>query len=208
METEVQMPAKKSLLTFKTVAISVGVLIIAISALIFVSASDDFEKLFKTMTTLELGKPYLASCYTVLILLAGSKVVGKNASKARNAAGVRRMDQYVYEVEGSESGSGAELPKVSLRYSGPDGEFNRAQRAANNWQETRDLELCSLLLLSIAINYFVLLPAGLMFVGRIVFAKGYKTGVSKRLPGFGITQMGNYLSYFLLLMFTIKGSTL
>ena len=135
-------------------------------------------------------------------------MVGKNASKARNAAGVRRMDQYVYEVEGSESGSGAELPKVSLRYSGPDGEFNRAQRAANNWQETRDLELCSLLLLSIAINYFVLLPAGLMFVGRIVFAKGYKTGVSKRLPGFGITQMGNYLSYFLLLMFTIKGSTL
>ena len=67
METEVQMPAKKSLLTFKTVAISVGVLIIAISALIFVSASDDFEKLFKTMTTLELGKPYLASCYTVLV---------------------------------------------------------------------------------------------------------------------------------------------
>lgn len=117
------------------------------------------------------------------------------------------MDQYVYEIETNADSSEAR-PKAVLRYSGLDGEFNRAQRAVNNWQENRDIELCTLMLLSIAVGYYVLIPTIFMFVGRIVFARDYKVAVSKRVPGFVVAQTGNYTTIILLLTFAIKGLTL
>ncbi|GMH91560.1 hypothetical protein TL16_g12092 [Triparma laevis f. inornata] len=200
-------PPTSSLMSFRNMAIVALIFVSGIVAFVFSMCVEDFEKLHVNLDALGLWKPLMASYWCVFIIVAASKVVGKNASKARKAAVVQRMDQYVYEIETSADSSEAR-PKAVLRYSGLDGEFNRAQRAVNNWQENRDIELCTLMLLSIAVGYYVLIPTIFMFVGRIVFARDYKVAVSKRVPGFVVAQTGNYTAIILLLTFAIKGLTL
>eukprot|EP00746_Dinoflagellata_sp_MGD_P135484 gnl/MRDRNA2_/MRDRNA2_69518_c0_seq1.p1 gnl/MRDRNA2_/MRDRNA2_69518_c0~~gnl/MRDRNA2_/MRDRNA2_69518_c0_seq1.p1 ORF type:complete len:205 (-),score=35.23 gnl/MRDRNA2_/MRDRNA2_69518_c0_seq1:199-813(-) len=154
------------------------------------------------------------ACLSVIVIFIGIKAVGKNAGTARKKSGVDRPDQHAYEVvEHSEgdsnvgaSASGKALGGAAVRMSsdGPLGEFNRAQRAAFNWQENLPVTLAELMLIAAGVGRMALVFAVIISLGRVAFALGYTSAVSGRIPGFALSMLGETSAHILVFILGIR----
>jgi hypothetical protein len=137
----------------------------------------------------QLGYVYLA----LFILYLTRQYLMVNTNAARAPAGCERPDQHVY------------TSKVLMVSEGAAGRFNRSQRAAANMDESLPLYALALVFAGFVFGPFILIPAALTFLGRILFANGYTKALNARGPGFGLGMIAEVWTHGLVGLCAVKG---
>mmetsp|Transcript_4711 Transcript_4711/g.7141 ORF Transcript_4711/g.7141 Transcript_4711/m.7141 type:complete len:213 (-) Transcript_4711:120-758(-) len=129
----------------------------------------------------DLGYIYLAA----IILNISQLAMGINVGNARKHCKVHNPDQHIYQVKGAE---GSKLGYVLMDNEGVNGKFNRAQRAAANFNESYAQNIFYILLAGFVYPKEVMIISSVMGVGRVVMALGYTGTLNGRLGGFMISK--------------------
>eukprot|EP00808_Paulinella_micropora_P007897 g59421.t1 len=147
-----------------------------------------YESKFNFIHDNQLGYVFIA-WYAIYL---ARTYVSINANGARAAARVDRPDQHIYKVMAA-SGVHSGMPFVLMANSGPEGRFNRAQRALYNMEETIAFFLTGVILAGAVFPFPVLGCVVLACYGRIKFANLYKESLKKRGAGFLPAIIGEVL---------------
>lgn len=100
--------------------------------------------------------------------------------QTRGAAKIHVPDQHVYKVMGAE---GSKLGYVLMDTDGANGDFNRAQRAWQNYCENISTLLALYVAASWAFPYQAFICATIWAVARVMSASGYKSSADGRVGG-------------------------
>lgn len=158
-----------------------------------------YEKRFAVIREYELGYVYLS----VWVLVIARAVLVANANGARAPARVERPDQHAYKMMDRTGSSDA--PFVLMATTGPQGRFNRAQRAVFNTDELLPLLLAQVVLVGAVFGPIVLGLVLLIACGRITFGFKYKEDLKARVAGFLPSVIGEQWLTGLCLLCAIKG---
>ena len=150
--------------------------VLAVALYVAVAQFYDVEARLALARSLDLGWAFLA--WYVVYLARQSVAI--NAAACRAGARCPRPDQHVYRIAHPDFN---EKPYVMMANAGPQGRFNRAQRAVFNYDEALPLFLSGLLLnalLGPAAFFLAVLNAS----GRRAFARAYTDSLEGRGGGF------------------------
>jgi len=159
-----------------------------------------YDKKFEFVKEYQLGYVFLA----LWILSVARIAVVINANAARAPARVDRPDQQVYKVMAA-SGPLADAPFVMMANTGPQGRFNRAQRALYNMDENLPVVLANTIAVASIFGPVVIGLVLLIAVGRIFFAVKYTESLNARGKGFMLCMLGEKWIEGLLLLCAILG---
>eukprot|EP01001_Neometanema_parovale_P010180 NODE_6410_length_849_cov_227.236915_g6174_i0.p1 GENE.NODE_6410_length_849_cov_227.236915_g6174_i0~~NODE_6410_length_849_cov_227.236915_g6174_i0.p1 ORF type:complete len:212 (-),score=50.29 NODE_6410_length_849_cov_227.236915_g6174_i0:155-790(-) len=134
---------------------------------------------------------YLYAGYFALKI--GQLCMGINLGEARKASKVNIPDQQVYKCHGK---GGSAVGYVLMENEGILGQFNRAQRAVQNYNEVLPMVVLSFLLAGLVFPKPVCCLASLFALARLFGAIGYTRDVEGRMGG---NMLGT------LLLVTIEG---
>ena len=127
--------------------------------------------------------------------------IGVMLTLARNEAKIHLPNQHVYKVMGTE---GSKLGYVLMENEGTLGDFNRAQRALQNYVE----QFATLFMLYIAASWVfpreAFVCATIWAVSRIMSASGYKTNVDGRMGGMVIGVLAASVLQGMIILVAIK----
>ena len=204
---------KQQPIQFKTLIRIVVPFHLILIFLVFYLQIDHTDKVLAEMGG-QMRQSYLSCCACLLIYFAWSQIVWSRAKKLRKRANVYRLNQHVYSVYELEEGEAevdnsgvpraTESAKLSMKgkesknlrvymnNDGVEGEFNRAQRAIYNWHETMLVEIVSLLLCAVLLQFFMIIWAMTTGFGYHAFGSGYTKGVALRYPGAVMTTVSKY----------------
>ena len=216
---------KKGFTSMKTVVRFFTPLHLAGVVSVFVFSLDNIDKVLTDMGP-HSRKSYLACNFIALVYFIFSRLVAKKGKDLRKAANVYRTNQYIYAAYEVEEGEATKQPpfskgstestkraymgnkkpglKIYLDNDGVEGQFNRAQRAIYNWQETSDQELVHILLCAVLLNYYMFIWAVTTGIGYVVFANGYTEATVKRYAGVAMATISRYAVLVMLVLLTIK----
>jgi len=127
-----------------------------------------------------------------------------NANGARAQARLDRPDQHIYKIMARE-GAMASAPFVLMVNTGPEGRFNRAQRAAANMDEGLPVLLTGLLLIAPVFGPAAFGLALCNAYGRVKYAHLYKRDKDQRLAGFVPAQLAEQVVAGLVGIVAVKG---
>ena len=150
--------------------------VLAVALYVAVAQFYDVEARLALARSMDLGWAFLA--WYVVYLARQSVAI--NAAACRAGARCPRPDQHVYRIAHPDFN---EKPYVMMANAGPQGRFNRAQRAVFNYDEALPLFLSGLLLnalLGPAAFFLAVLNAS----GRRAFARAYTDSLEGRGGGF------------------------
>jgi hypothetical protein len=177
-------------------------------ALIFSQTVAAFERRLKALDeACDMKEPFLACMITVPLFYIVHRLIGRMCTAPRRAAGLPRPDQACLKVMAASDTkeTGPTGQEVRMVIEGDAGQFNRAQRGTQNWQETRDLDVLSSLLLAFPMGYFVLILVGLQAASRYSYSRGYVLNNDARTPGFILYTVLQVIGYLLLIVYFVKG---
>ena len=126
-----------------------------------------------------------------------------NANACRAPARLDRPDQHIYKIM-APSGSLKDAPFVLMAGSGPEGRFNRAQRACFNMDESLPIFITCLGASGLVFGPVVLLVAVISAFGRITFATHYTHHPSKRGFGFFPAVIAEHIAAGLVGLIAVK----
>ena len=150
--------------------------VLAVALYVAVAQFYDVEARLALARSMDLGWAFLA--WYVVYLARQSVAI--NAAACRAGARCPRPDQHVYRIAHPDFN---EKPYVMMANAGPQGRFNRAQRAVFNYDEALPLFLSGLLLNAL-LGPAALILAVLNASGRRAFARAYTDSLEGRGGGF------------------------
>jgi len=160
-------------LLFNCILLSIG---LAITKFVVLPLEAKSADKIATLASADLGWVYLGAW----VLKLGQMMIGVNLGTARTVAKVEVPDQQVYQVKGV---AGASLGYVLMETEGAIGEFNRAQRALQNYNESAPLLLLMFVLAGYVAPFAVFLCTCTYSAGRVINAIGYTSAADSRIPG-------------------------
>ncbi|GFH56819.1 hypothetical protein CTEN210_13295 [Chaetoceros tenuissimus] len=128
----------------------------------------------------DLGYLYLS----LIVLRIGQLIMATISGNARKQTRVHPPDQHIYKIHGQEK-----MGYVFLDQSGKNGNFNRAQRAIANYQETFPQYALYIVASGLIYPKQVFGLVILFAVSRVLSAVGYTSSTNGRMGGFMISQL-------------------
>jgi uncharacterized membrane protein YecN with MAPEG domain len=153
-----------------------------------------------TLASLDLGYAYLGA----FVMKVGIVLLGINLGGARATAKVEVPDQQCYQVKGAE---GSKLGYVLMETEGAIGEFNRAQRALQNFNENFPLFVVMYFLASFVFPFAAFVCTALFMAFRVMGAVGYTSAADGRLGGTMLAALTNAVVEGMVLLVGIKAVT-
>ena len=153
-----------------------------------------------TLASLDLGYAYLGA----FVMKLGIMMMGINLGGARATAKIEVPDQQCYQVKGAE---GSKLGYVLLETEGAIGEFNRAQRALQNFNETFPLFVVMYFLASFVFPFAAFVCTAVFMFFRVMGARGYTSAADGRLGGTMLAGLTNAVLEGMVLLAGVKAVT-
>jgi len=160
--------------------------------------SDMLSAKFTFIHTYGLGWVYLA-----WFLIYCSRVYAAiNSNGARAPARLDRPDQHIYRLMHPDHN---DKPYVLMAGTGPEGRFNRAQRAAANMDESLPIFISGLMMNAVVFGPISVAIAALYMFGSVKFCNLYKENLKARGAGFMPKIIAESLSAALCGVCAVKG---
>jgi len=153
-----------------------------------------------TLASLDLGYAYLGA----FVMKVGIMLLGINLGGARATAKVEVPDQQCYQVKGAE---GSKLGYVLMETEGAIGEFNRAQRALQNFNENFPLFVVMYFLASFVFPFAAFVCTAVFMAFRVMGAVGYTSATDGRLGGTMLAGLTNAVVEAMVLLVGVKAVT-
>merc|ERR1719203_142127 len=198
-EAEERMSYMKLLLGFLPITgLSLSTGLYLLSAKVF-GQKAILDKKFQFLHEYQLGYGFLA-----VWVVSYSKAANMCLSNgARAPARVDRPDQHVYKIMAA-SGPLKDAPYVMMVNTGPQGCFNRAQRAVFNADESMPVVLANTILSAGVYGPLTPCICLLTMYGRLKYTMNYKESALARRTGFAEFTLGEKMLDGLVLLTAIK----